>query len=280
MALLLHGLVALSLWQLSRDRPLPPVREEAIEVTIEKPAPEPTQPEPAPQLKPEPMPALPPIEGLRPPAPIVSEKPTQIPNQVRQNEAVPPQTTAKPEPQAAPPPPPAHAKPPEPPKPAPSTHGIVVPPANPLPRPPTHIETRPQPPQLQPSPLRPHPSQRQAATTPGPEQPAPSRFVNPADTYNRARIGDNYLWQVVSRLHGYRYYAHVTVPEGITVIQIVIARDGRLLDAQIVSSSGQPEMDRGVLAGVRAGSPYAPLPPDIQGPSATFRLPLVSSIDR
>jgi protein TonB len=32
-----------------------------------------------------------------------------------------------------------------------------------------------------------------------------------------------------------------------------------------------------VLAGVRSGSPYAPLPPDIRGDSATFDLPLVSS---
>jgi hypothetical protein len=31
-----------------------------------------------------------------------------------------------------------------------------------------------------------------------------------------------------------------------------------------------------VLAGVRAGSPYAPLPAEIQGASATFTLPLVS----
>jgi protein TonB len=36
-------------------------------------------------------------------------------------------------------------------------------------------------------------------------------------------------------------------------------------------------MDQGVLAGVRAGAPYAPLPPDIKGDSATFTLPLVST---
>ncbi len=64
------------------------------------------------------------------------------------------------------------------------------------------------------------------------------------------------------------------------MVRVVIARDGRLLDAQIVSSSGQPEMDRGVLGGVRAGSPYAPLPDNIKGASATFTLPLVSVVDR
>ena len=44
--------------------------------------------------------------------------------------------------------------------------------------------------------------------------------------------------------------------------------------------SGQPEMDRGVLAGVRSGSPYTPLPPEIKGDSATFTLPLVSVRNR
>jgi hypothetical protein len=39
-------------------------------------------------------------------------------------------------------------------------------------------------------------------------------------------------------------------------------------------------MDRGVLAGIRGGSPYTPLPPDIQGPSTSFILPLVSVVER
>jgi hypothetical protein len=41
-----------------------------------------------------------------------------------------------------------------------------------------------------------------------------------------------------------------------------------------------PEFDRGVLAGVRSGSPYSPLPPDIKGESASFDLPLVSVAGR
>ena len=32
----------------------------------------------------------------------------------------------------------------------------------------------------------------------------------------------------------------------------------------------------GLLAGVRAGAPYTPLPPEIKGESASFDLPLVS----
>jgi protein TonB len=61
------------------------------------------------------------------------------------------------------------------------------------------------------------------------------------------------------------------------VLSVTIARDGRLLNAVILSSSGYPEIDRGVVEGVRQGSPYTPLPDTIQGASATFRLPLIST---
>jgi protein TonB len=245
-AVLLHGLVAAALWGLSANRPLPPTqRLDPIDITIETPKPPPEPPKLPQQALPAPA-----FEGLRPPAPLESDKPTQVPTPpTPSREVAPPQT----------------ARAIEPPKPAARPHGIVVPPANPLPRP---------------SPLDRPQQQREAATTPGPNQPTPSPFVNPADEYNRARAQDNYLYQVVSRLRGYRYYAKVTATEGVTVVRIVIARDGRLLDAEVVGSSGQPEMDRGVLAGVRAGSPYAPLPDDIKGSSATFRLPLVSFADQ
>ena len=117
---------------------------------------------------------------------------------------------------------------------------------------------------------------RRPAAPAAAESPSTSPFVNPADTYNRARVADNYLWQIARKLQGYRYEAHVNVSHGTTVVRVTIARDGRLLDVEVTGSSGVPEFDRGVLAGVRSGSPYDPLPPDIQGASATFSLPLVS----
>ena len=89
-------------------------------------------------------------------------------------------------------------------------------------------------------------------------------------------MADNYLWQVANKLAGYRYQARVSAREGVTVVQIVIARDGRLLNVSVIRSSGVPEFDKGVLDGVRAGSPYSPLPPDIKGDSASFNLPLMS----
>jgi protein TonB len=110
------------------------------------------------------------------------------------------------------------------------------------------------------------------------EQNTPSTaFVNPADSYNRARVADNYLWQVARKLVGYRFQAPgVDVDQAVTVVRIVIARDGRLLDVSVAQSSGLPQLDAGVVQGVRRGSPYAPLPESIQGASASFILPLVS----
>jgi protein TonB len=290
---------------------------------------------------------MPPIEALRPPAEIVSDKPTQAPpkgDKPKDAELAPPPpplqdvlpspdqdlapptaadfakvepaptpptptpTPPTPEPptpepqqktpiappsaagelpkppEPAPPAPQqqAPAKPPQPP--APQQQALATPPAKPQPpQPPQPPAQHPKPPmpQLQkpeykPSPLSTAPSRRPPAGTQS-ENPSPSPFVNPADTYNKARAADNYLWQVVRRLQGYRYQANVSATQGITVVRVVIARDGRLLNVTVSRSSGVPEFDQGVLAGVRSGSPYAPLPPDIHGESATFDLPLVSS---
>ena len=196
------------------------------------------------------------------------------------NEARPQPPAAQPDPPKevalAPPPPPPMPEP-APPKhePSPSppqSHALAIPPP-PRPAPPMPHQD------LAPSPLRPGPQRQAPRVTPS-DKPSPSPFVNPADTYNRARVSDNYLDQVVNKLRGYSYLAHATARYGVTVVRVVIARDGRLLDASIAQSSGQPEFDRGVLAGVRAGSPYAPLPPEIQGASATFTLPLISAVQR
>jgi len=108
------------------------------------------------------------------------------------------------------------------------------------------------------------------------QQPRPSPFLSPADELNRARAETDYLWQVVSKLRSYRYHVDAPVTEGITVVMVTIARDGRLLDAQVVRSSGVAAMDQGVLDGIRRGAPYAPLPENISGSSARFRLPLIS----
>ncbi len=337
LALLLHALAAFLLWWMSQHRPPILPTEDVVEVSFELPkAPEPPPPAPAPAPTPAPTaPPPPPIEGIRPPAEITSDTPTQVrptsqnptnqniplsaPQSLeraipKENNEPPPPTSqafAQPQPQPAPTPPQASAekptekaieqafqqampplpkpeppKPeapkveapkPPPPKPAPPQQhaAIAVPPANPSPRPPAPYQPRPS---IAPSPLSRLPQQRQAtATARGAEAPQTSPFVNPADTYNKARVGDNYLWEVVRRLQGYEYQANLQVAQAVTVVSVTIARDGRLLNVVVLSSSGYPELDQGVLAGVRSGSPYTPLPDSIPGPNATFRLPLVSS---
>jgi TonB family protein len=300
LAVLLHAAVAAALWWMMVSRPFQPPAEDPVEVTFEQPKPpEPKPPPPKQEPKQEPAPKPPEPLGLMPEAAITAEKRTQVPTApVRPNEApapLPPAQADRPQPFAfspapsppptpKPPTPPEATRPPEapqtpfssplpaptlPPAPAaPPAHALAAPP---LPR----ASPAPQRPDLHPAPATPAPPRRPAAPAAA-ESPSTSPFVNPADTYNRARVADNYLWQIARKLQGYRYEAHVNVSHGTTVVRVTIARDGRLLDVEVIGSSGVPEFDRGVLAGVRSGSPYDPLPPDIQGASATFSLPLVS----
>ena len=300
LAVLLHVVAVLALWWLAENQPKPAPAEDVIEVSFEKPPeqpkqqpkpPEPPPPPPKQQAKPPPPPPPPDDFGLKPPAPVTADKATQVPPQAPPGkEASAPQppspndlpplqpepaplTKADPAPPAptpsptpAPAPAPSAAKPPE------QQALATPPPPPPPPRPPPAAQR----PDVRPSPLPPGQQRRAPAVPNAQDAPTTSHFVNPADAYNRARVADNYLWQVAMKLQGYRYQANTNVNRGTTVVRITIARNGQLLAVDILRSSGVPEFDRGVLAGVRAGSPYSPLPPGIQGESASFNLPLIS----
>ncbi|MBS0524153.1 MAG: TonB family protein [Proteobacteria bacterium] len=291
LAVLLHVAAGLALWWLAEHAPTITPREDPIEVTIERPRPPEPPPPPPPQAQPKPMPPPPPVEGLKPPAEIEADKATSVrpSGEAPKDIAAPPQRSLEemtPKPSDAPKPPAETAMAaPSPPLPAPP----------PVEKPPTVARPQPQPqrappppsvaPHQQPNPsplVSPRPQSQPPAVARHQDTPTPpsSPFVNPAAEHARATAEQNYLWQVVSRLRGYRYHADVPVREGLTVVMVTIARDGRLLDAQVVRSSGVPAMDQGVLAGIRQGAPYAPLPASLSGPSARFRLPLVSVPDR
>lgn len=264
LAVLLHALVILALWWMSVHRP-PPPGEEAVEVTFEIPkTPDPPQPSPQPKPAP-PMQAAPMPLGLPPPAPLTSNRPTQVLPAPMQPKELPPTPQLPSTREAAA----ATAATPAPVQPAP-----VPAPALPDMTAPSQAAPTPPRPDLRPSPLAPTP--RRPPATAAAEEPSPHPFVNPADTFAKARLADNYLWQIARKIVGYQYQASTNVRQGTTVVRIVVARDGRLLNVEIVRSSGVPEFDRGVLAGVRAGAPYTPLPPEIKGESASFDLPLVS----
>ena len=302
LAVLLHAAVVLALWWMSLTPPKPSV-EEPIDITFEQPKPEPPPPPPEPEKpplppqqamrQPQPPPPPPPADlGLRPPAPITSDKPTQVPPSGDKPNLPPspppPMEQAVPAPDPEPPPPTqsefaksAPKLPPlqAPPSPSKEQHALAAPqshaPPTPQPARPQAPPVRPPPPELRPSPLTTAPTYQPPGGTPR-NNGSTSPFVNPADVYARARVRDNYLWEVVRKLIGYSYNANVKARQGMTVVRVVIARDGRLLDAGVAQSSGYPEFDRGALAGVRAGAPYSPLPAEIKGDSATFDLPLVS----
>jgi TonB family protein len=310
MALALHVLTALAIWWVSplnrKDIP-----EEAIEVTIEQPAPPQATPEPPPP--PAPPTSPPAAAGPPPPAPTQHApltlgappppppKPTQAPQDrlgvAPAKPAEPPkppvteppkQEPAKPEPQQA-------LAPQEPPKapPAPPLEKTLPPveaPPPPLnmqdfvklaPPPSTVIKPPPTPPPLR-APQQPQASPLNNLQQQRPQQAAPSgsgataTFVNPATTYTRTRAQDDYLWQVIHKFSQYLPNLRAQNEGGTVVIRMVIARDGRLLDASITHSSGVAALDRGMLESVRVASPYPPLPADIPGDQIVFVQPITA----
>jgi TonB family protein len=297
LALLLHAVVALALWWAapihSNDEP-----EETIEVTMEAPpSPPPPQPEASQPPIPSPPPAArnaPPVApparpqapsvplGLPPPTPNTPDKAQQLPSPPPPTQTDPQQATAPPQP-VAPPPSLEQALPP-----------VEAPPppvrANELPEPvlpPPASEARPKPvPQAPPTPAPPH-----AALAPSPlsrlqQGPPPqsssrtnepqTTFVNPAATYTRSRAKDEYLWAVIHKFSQRLPDLRQKNEGGTLVIRFAIARDGRLVDVGIVSSSGVKALDDGMVEAIRSSSPYAPFPPGISDSELVFVQPFVA----
>ncbi len=138
--------------------------------------------------------------------------------------------------------------------------------------PPATPTVQPQPQQLQPSPLgHAPPQQQQRAPT---DSQASASFVNPADTLSRTRVQDDYLWQVGRKISQHRAFAANNSEQGTVVLRLMIARDGRLMDAGIARSSGFTNLDAAVLGAARQATPYPPLPAELDGSQITFILPL------
>lgn len=68
------------------------------------------------------------------------------------------------------------------------------------------------------------------------------------------------------------------------VINFVIGRDGRLLSAKVVKSSGVPLADRAAMSAIELTAPFRPLPPEFKGQSVpiefTFDYNVINSILR
>lgn len=314
MAALLHALVALAfLWELPRHEAEAAERaiEFTVEVPNAPPA-EPQAPAapsaqtaaqtPSPPASPPPRLGLAPPRSLTPdptakpaapqPGPTPPEKPTQTTEPAKQEPAKP--EPAKPEPEqqqaAATPPPPPEPKleqvlppveAPPPPLTAQDFPKITPPPKAPPPKappppPPPRAQAPPPQQRLQPSPLSRAPQQRPPADSHASAQPAPSPLVNPSNQYGQRKAEEDYLWLVIKKLSQYRYYpkSNVVSEEGVVVMRITVARDGRLLDVALARSSGYPNLDNGIMDTLRQAAPFARLPADIPGDRHTFTLPV------
>jgi TonB family protein len=248
---------------------------------------EPTPPPPMVAVKPEPKPQPPPAStkqlGL-PARPSVEPEEKKAEAKLEPNLEPKPEPTPEPKPQATqeavvqpvePTPPAAEETlekvlpPVEPPR-APLTMRDFVkvlppPPAPPAQHPPPQQHSQQQPP----SPLSPKPPAQEQ------QQASVSAFHNPADAFGHARVHDSYLEAIARRMSQYRFVPKSMKglnTQGVVVLHLVVARDGRLLSSAIAKSSGNPPMDLAVLDTAQKAAPYGPLPPELSGNSVTFVL--------
>jgi protein TonB len=219
--------------------------------------------------------------GVSPPAPAAAEPPKQGGSAPEpQKEAA---ASSQQEAAATPPPPapPAPAEPPlekvlppvEAPR-APLTMRdfvrVLPPPSMPSPSAPQGTPQRSAPQQLQQSPPSPAPQPQT------PSSASVSTFVNPAEDAAHTRAKEAYLWQVLRKFSQYLPNLRDKNEGGTVVLRFVIGRDGRLVDASIVQSSGVAALDKGLLESLRAASPYPPLPPEISGDHVVFTQPIAA----
>jgi TonB family protein len=257
---------------------------------VVEPKPEPPQP-PAQAAEPKPEPSQPPAQAAEPkpaanPAARAAKRPTE-PSHPAEHA---PEPTAAPQQEAAAallPQPPTAAPAAEPPleeaippvdsPPAPvSRHDFVkVAPAPPAPpRPPPRQHQAPPPRTAAPSPLQNSPLSSAPSRQPSTRAATPT-FVNPADA-SQTRVKEAYLWQVIRKFSQYLPDLRQKNEGGTVVLRFAIARDGRLVDASIVQSSGVIALDRGLLEALKAASPYPPLPQAIPGSQVVFTQPIAA----
>ena len=97
-------------------------------------------------------------------------------------------------------------------------------------------------------------SQRRPPATANRDTPTRSLAVRQSGRRPQPRAGEqNYLWQIVRKLRLLTSTSRCR--EDYIMVRLVIARDGRLLAADVVQSSGTPAIDQAVLAGVRRARP-------------------------
>jgi protein TonB len=124
-------------------------------------------------------------------------------------------------------------------------------------------------------PPRPSAPQRPPAELPA-TMPSPVPGPDPGDVLaGRGRQRNDYLTRVFRHLDPYRFYSvSASHLHGRVVTRVTLARDGRVLDVIVASSSGSPALDAAEISAIRRGSPFPPLPAAMPGDSVILVLPM------
>ncbi|WP_181183806.1 TonB family protein [Prosthecodimorpha hirschii] len=262
--------------------PEPAPVEPTAAVTPETPPP----PEPEPVEPPPPAPAA--VEAVAPPEPLPAPVAEAIAAEPPPAELPPPEPQPDPKPAVVEPPPP----PPEPKptvaetRPDPALSTVIAEPkpvVRPVPKPavPAVPDVRKAPPKAQrrtaaKAPEKPATARGQATGKPDSRDAVDSRAGGAAlrgSGVEGAAVLASYKAQVLAHLIRHKRYpdaARERGTEGRVPVAFVVARDGRLVSAELVGSSGSPDLDRATLDTVRRAAPY-PQAPDGAPATATFR---------
>jgi periplasmic protein TonB len=84
----------------------------------------------------------------------------------------------------------------------------------------------------------------------------------------------------LTRHQDYPRAARLRGLEGKVVLRLVIARDGRVVEVAVRTSSGKDLLDAGALSTVTRAGRLPPLPPELAGETAEFVVPVVFSLSR
>lgn len=229
--------------------------------------PDPTPPDPTP---PEPPRDQPQQQALAEPPPTPPAAPVEPSAAANPAEANPAEEVTP----AEAPPPPAEAPP------APAETADY--PTLRLPLPPWPTQP---PPKAAQAPPRPPPPKSTPPPAPAPApQPrsAPASIPAPPSSsadllFGRGRARNTYLDQVARHTSRFRTYPRVALENrqaGRVVTRVTIARDGRILDIGIDTSSGWPAIDAAELDTIRRSAPLPPVPPDMPGDPLILHLPI------
>jgi protein TonB len=132
-----------------------------------------------------------------------------------------------------------------------------------------------------PTPSRALPSEPQRAPSRAAPSPAAPASIE-ADEGRQRQTRQDYLSQIIRKLsqHKVRTAAPAALEQGLVVLRLTVARDGRLVDLALARSSGSPDLDRGVMETAQKASPFEPLPAEIAAVPYTLTVPISYVHDR